>query len=139
MSATPDMIDAAFRAILAGNASPEARRLISDVQRAEYGSREWRWPIPTRDATDQAIVFQNASGWRYSVHETREDGAHVRWIQPGAGPPRRFEARGPTASAAREVAAAFLGRFKFHEARRFASEATLDGVALLYHYGRSLD
>lgn len=139
MSAIPDMIDAAFRAILAGDASIEARRLVSEVQRAEYGSREWSWPIPTRDATDQAIVFQNPSGWRYSVHEAQKDGAHVRWIQPGAGPARLFEARGPTAEAAREVAAAFLGRFKLCGARHFASEATPDGVALLYHYGRSLD
>lgn len=97
-----DAVGAAFQAIL--DQSPEA---LAKAQCELYGQKPWRYPYPECDALGRRIMYADAVAGRYTVHDVRSDGAHVR-REYGAptfiGQVTSIVARGPTLARAQEVA-----------------------------------
>lgn len=73
------LTDATMRAILTGGkGEQEQRKRIAQAQVDTFGFKPWTSESPTIDALDRPIIFMDADGGRYSVHNVRPDGSHVR-------------------------------------------------------------
>lgn len=120
---------------------PSARRALAQAQRDHYGMKPYQPGFPPVDAIGDQVVYKDASGFRFTVHDVHLDGSHIRrLLDGGVDRVRFFESWAREAKEAARIGLQHGMKDPQLEAK-YKSSVSIDGfVVLRYEYTRgSLD